>query len=310
MQWISLEFNIFSFIPLCCINQFNEIKLSQRIGVYFLCQRIFSLIFLRGLVNSWFFFNSYIKFRVIFIILGLLGKLGLFPFYFWIPKVVLGFGNVNNFFLFTFQKIGPLFLLESIINYSIIQNYFFVILVIFSFIISRVIGSFQRCFLGFISYSSIGHGGWIILSILCSLKLRTFYLFFYIIVLFFFFFFIEEEKKKIILEVIGFKINSLIKIIIICLIGIIMSGLPPFPIFFLKIWILYKISKLLSLLTLISLYLVSCLRIYFYRTIWILILLKLVNEDISNLKIKSVIKFFFIFFINIILFFILILFIF
>ena len=189
IQWIRLEYNIFSFIPLCCLNQSNEIKLSQRVGIYFLCQSIFSLIFLRGLVNSWFFVNFNFKLCLILIILGLLGKLGIFPLYFWIPKVVLGFGRINNFLLFSFQKLGPLLLFESVLVYRKLNNLTFISLAIFTFLVSRILGSFQTCLIGFISYSSVGHRGWIILTVLHSLKIRILYLMFYSFVLFFFFFF-------------------------------------------------------------------------------------------------------------------------
>merc|ERR1711887_210290 len=83
----------------------------------------------------------------------------------------------------------------------------------------------------------------------------------------FLFFFLEEEKKKLILEVVGVKLNAFSKNLIICSFGIILSGLPPFPIFFLKLVILFYITKILNLLILILLYFSACLRVYFYSNI-------------------------------------------
>lgn len=97
------------------------------------------------------------------------------------------------FFILTFQKIGPIFLIESICLFNIKNLFFLILISLGGFIICFISGPQQNFFLGFLCYSSIAHGSWFLISILCSIRLILIYFLIYSLNLFFFFYYIKKE---------------------------------------------------------------------------------------------------------------------
>ena len=87
---------------LCAVGFFKVYLQPSSLVLIFIASCVGSLVYLGGLLSP---FSS-----PFFISLGLLCKLGLFPFHFWVVKGVI---SLLGFPLFTFlglQKLGPLFL--------------------------------------------------------------------------------------------------------------------------------------------------------------------------------------------------------
>ena len=240
-QWISLELNIFCFIPICSIFIEKLSNISERICIYFLRQRIFSLLFLIGFLTEYFLIDQGFFFIWCIKVLGLLGKLGIFPFYFWVPKTIIGIGFFGVFFILTFQKIGPIFLIESICLFNIKNLFFLILISLGGFIICFISGPQQNFFLGFLCYSSIAHGSWFLISILCSIRLILIYFLIYSLNLFFFFYYIKKEGLYIWNRNVDTHFFNIQYSLGILFFGVSIGGLPPTPGFFVKLIIIFKL---------------------------------------------------------------------
>lgn len=84
-------------------------------------------------------------------------KLGAAPFHAWIPKIISVISWNNNILFMTWQKIAPIYLLNTLDYNSIID-----ISVIISVIVGSLGGLYQTSLRKIMAYSSINHLGWII----------------------------------------------------------------------------------------------------------------------------------------------------
>jgi len=174
--WVGLEINMLSFIPLIKSVKSNFVFRVVECSVkYFIIQAIGSSLFLLGyyffLVNFFRLVRSIIPF--IFIFLSLLIKLGAAPFHFWFPVVIKGMSWFSCGILIVPQKVIPIFILRCIL-----MGGFSKVLGLFSVIGAIVggIGGFNQVNLRFIlSYSSIGHIGWMLIGCLCSFNIFIIY---------------------------------------------------------------------------------------------------------------------------------------
>lgn len=110
----------------------------------------------------------------IIILSSLLIKRGTAPFHFWFPNVIEGINWINALILITWQKIGPLIL----ISYLIIKPILFVCIIL-SVIVGSLGGLNQTSLRKLITFSSINHLGWILISIYSNESLWITYFIFY-----------------------------------------------------------------------------------------------------------------------------------
>jgi len=94
-------------------------------------------------------------------------KLGVFPFYQWVPMVMTSLSWPGCILLSTVQKVAPLFMVTV---QSVSFNYLIMLLGCFSVLISGVLGYNQRYMRSLMGYSSIAHRGWLmVVSVFGSL---------------------------------------------------------------------------------------------------------------------------------------------
>nr|ACA61246.1 NADH dehydrogenase subunit 2 [Gastrimargus marmoratus] len=168
--WMGLEINLLSFIPLLSSNK-NMFSTEASLK-YFLIQAIASssLLFLILLKT-----NTYEMFYLMktstwnnLIMIPLLMKIASAPFHWWLPSVVKGLSWMNCFIILSIQKIAPLMLISYLLSnnfiYSI-NNYFFSnywcnweVLIKFLYV-------------KFYHFSSINHIGWMLTTMIYSIKL-------------------------------------------------------------------------------------------------------------------------------------------
>nr|YP_010506511.1 NADH dehydrogenase subunit 2 [Korinchia angustiabdomena]UXF58229.1 NADH dehydrogenase subunit 2 [Korinchia angustiabdomena] len=173
--WMGLEINLLSFIPLMTDNNLMSNEASLK---YFLIQALASSILLfstilfmyqNNLMN--YSLNKYIN---MIILSSLLMKSGSAPFHFWFPNVMEGLNWMNSLILMTWQKIAPLML----ISYLMIKFMLF-----WSIILSIIIGSLsglnQTSLRKLMTFSSINHLGWMLMSMYSNESLWITYFLFY-----------------------------------------------------------------------------------------------------------------------------------
>nr|YP_010295737.1 NADH dehydrogenase subunit 2 [Polydora hoplura]QYL01505.1 NADH dehydrogenase subunit 2 [Polydora hoplura] len=161
--WAALEVNTIAFIPMMLDPSKPE---SVRAAMkYFFIQAYASLIFLVGpLLNS---------LPEMTIFLAMMMKLGMSPFHNWYPSVMASLNWMSAFFISTWQKIAPLWILsENIFNSHLVAP-----IAALNAMIGGLGGLMQTEIRPLLAFSSIGHMGWL----LFSAPLSNFILFLYFI---------------------------------------------------------------------------------------------------------------------------------
>jgi len=100
--------SLWSFLVLSSISSvsyFKQYLSSPCLVLYFICTVVGGLLYLGGALS--FYYTSWL------INLGLLLKLGLAPFHYWLVKVASSLSKLPLFTMLGFLKVGPLFLLVS-----------------------------------------------------------------------------------------------------------------------------------------------------------------------------------------------------
>lgn len=233
--WIGLEINLSVIIPIFLIEQNG--KTEKRILTFFLIQRISSIIILLSFFRRIMFLN-FINVLYLFIFLSIFIKIGIFPFFFWVPKVIEGLRWINCFILRSIQKIVPL-LLIFILNF----NKLIFILSVLNIIISSINGINQFSLRKIITFSSLNHLSLIILTIFFSKKLLKLYFYIYSFITFATMYFFSKKNINYIFQSFLFNKRK-ITIFLLLILILSISGTPPFIGFFPKIIIILKILEI------------------------------------------------------------------
>nr|YP_009995324.1 NADH dehydrogenase subunit 2 [Ochthebius capicola]QNP09727.1 NADH dehydrogenase subunit 2 [Ochthebius capicola] len=160
-MWMGLEINLLSIIPLFS-NSKNMLN-NEAALKYFITQALAStiMLFMIIILSSNMFKSWENSFNMI-LNSSLLTKMGAAPFHFWFPEVMEGINWMNCLILLTWQKIAPFILIINNNNMTL----FISIIIIFSMLISGILGINQTSLRKILAYSSINHIGWMLSSIL------------------------------------------------------------------------------------------------------------------------------------------------
>lgn len=213
--WLGLELNLISFLPFINLNR----KQKKNRIIYYLVQSYGSLLILFGGLLE----ENFHRFFWL-VLIGLILKMGIIPFHFWVPTIIIDFNIFQCFVLLTWQKLAPLsiFLIlnfDSLIWTLIILNRVLGSVIVINSVDIRLV----------ILFSSINHIGWLF-SILSNTKLLWFYLIIYFILLIPIFINLNNL-------IINVEINKSLMLNILNL-----GGIPPLSGFFLKICALRVIN--------------------------------------------------------------------
>lgn len=137
---------------------------AESAAKYFLVQSIGSALLLNGALinlnyNGTIFVRGLtaIEISIIICVIGLIVKVGLIPFHFWVPRVIGGVSWEACFVLRVWQKVGPLLVLVTFIEGPIMQ------VLIVSGCMGRLVGGLggfaQTQVRAILGYSSINHSG-------------------------------------------------------------------------------------------------------------------------------------------------------
>jgi len=252
--WAALEVNTIAFIPMILDPSKPE---SVRAAIkYFFIQAYASLVFLLGPLLS--------HLSEITLFLAIIMKLGISPFHNWYPSVVASLNWSSTFFISTWQKIAPLWILRENIN-----NYFLIApLAALNALVGGLGGLMQTEIRPLLAFSSIGHIGWIIFTIpISNLVIRLYFTSYvlHLIILIYIFFAAKISTPK---DISSSSYISPQTKIFLALTLLSLGGLPPLLGFIPK-FIVVIISAPLILPPLL-LMLGSYINIYYYMSIiWI-----------------------------------------
>nr|QIV24718.1 NADH dehydrogenase subunit 2 [Howea angulata] len=181
-MWIGLEINLLSIIPL--LSDSKNLFPSESAIKYFITQAMASTILLFSIVSSMNLAEFQTPQPNFFLLMilnsALLTKMGAAPFHFWLPEVMEGLNWNNNLIMLTWQKVAPMILLM----YNCKMTMFLSMVIVFSSLVSGILGLNQISLRKIMAYSSINHIGWMIASMLNSQAIWLIYFLTYVIITF------------------------------------------------------------------------------------------------------------------------------
>jgi len=268
--WLSLELNLFSFIPLL-INKskINEIEASIN---YFLSQALASILFLARIVIM---LNLHWQTKIIFLLLNLslLLKLGIAPCHYWFLIVIEKIRWINCLIMSTWQKIAPLFIIAYIIKP---RTFIRTIIACLNVATGSILGLRQLSLKKILACSSITHMGWATGRLIIKLPcLLTAYFLLYIIIVFPLFLIINKTDKQLLNNSWHKLPNSLKLSTIILLLSL--RGLPPLTGFFPKLLIISYLAEY-SITAITIIVFRSVLSLFFYINIILNIFIAIQNS--------------------------------
>uniref|UniRef100_A0AAU8L1A5 NADH-ubiquinone oxidoreductase chain 2 n=1 Tax=Bryozoa sp. TaxID=2813608 RepID=A0AAU8L1A5_9BILA len=230
MIWLFLEMNLMSIMPL----------LSFSVIYYFIIQSLGGMIFLFGSINK----------EMLFLMIGLMIKLAIFPFSFWVPTIINDAPWMGGALLSSVGKLMPLF---TLLNFKMMNNsiFFFITVMWGSFY-----GVFQTKVKKILACSSVSHTGW--LSMLLTLKIKNNIIYFisYFPLIFMLFLISKNSSNK------YWKSLSYNKLTLLTIL-LILSGLPPFSGMWAKILTFMAFSFMPNMFF-IMFFIMSAFNLFFY----------------------------------------------
>nr|QSZ78276.1 NADH dehydrogenase subunit 2 [Leptocimbex praiaformis] len=273
--WMGMEINMMTFIPMLMMKT-KLLKSANSMMMYFMVQASSSSILLFMIMMSKLQMNFLkINFLNFFIQLCLLMKLGAAPLHWWTPKIINFMNWKNCFMLLTWQKLAPLFLISmtktsSLIYYSILM----------STIIGAILGINQTSLKLMMTYSSINHISWMMMSMLINFKTFIFYFIIYMMTIFFICLMLNNLNINYLNQL--FKNNNLIifKKVNVMFMFLSMGGIPPMLGFLPKFKILMNMmeNKLIMESLIFIMFSLITLSYYMNPVISMMMIIKMNNK--------------------------------
>nr|YP_009050265.1 NADH dehydrogenase subunit 2 [Ifremeria nautilei]AHI45692.1 NADH dehydrogenase subunit 2 [Ifremeria nautilei] len=288
--WAGLEINLIGFLPLLVYQK--SMSESESAVKYFVIQALGSSLLLFGSLGtyslsfSWESLNSLEDFSYLSLLIisaGLILKMGIFPFHFWFPGVMAGLPWLSCLFLSTWQKVGPLFLMISLLEVNLMTWLLLTFCVVASgsSLLGGLGGMNQTQVRALLAYSSIGHLGWIMFAGIHSTWAMGLYFGIYVLISFCIFvslWFMDLKFTKNLVGVLSLSYSALIVMIMLLSLG----GLPPMLGFISK-WavIMVSVSQTLSIF-IILLIVGSLMSLFYYLSLFFSLFLGALKEKSSK----------------------------
>lgn len=261
--WIGIELSLLAFIP---IFSYGGSIVSEGITLYFLNQVRGSILFV--------LFNILAQSATGILRIGIALKLGLFPFLYWVPAVIRSLSWIGCLVIRTLQKVLPFFALMilcsqfSLIAFcSLIRIYY-----------SGTLGVRAVSLRALIAYSRVGNIGW---ALIC-LTVRPSLFLYFLVIYFFILIYLFTQFNNL------SKLNSIFKKSrSFWIIFFVLSGIPPFGVFGIKVvlfMILLKSSFSLSLLMALG----AMLPLLYYISVLLLNIRKLRLKELNLSLVTSI----------------------
>nr|ASM82748.1 NADH dehydrogenase subunit 2 [Hestiasula sp. FS-2017] len=260
--WMGLEINLLSFIPLLSSNK-NMFSTEASLK-YFLIQAVASatllfMILLKINTHEMFFFIKNMNWNNL-ISIPLLMKIACAPLHWWMPSVMEGLSWMNCFIILSIQKIAPLMLISYVLTNSI----FIYFMIIFSAITGAIGGFNQISLRKILSFSSINHISWMLMTMTMGSNLWLMYFSIYMINIIVIIVLTATANLSFISQTLNTLNNKKFIKFMLFISMLSLGGLPPFLGFFPKwITIQFMIQNFMTLTAMI-LIMSSLLTLYYY----------------------------------------------
>nr|YP_003667896.1 NADH dehydrogenase subunit 2 [Brookesia decaryi]BAJ08061.1 NADH dehydrogenase subunit 2 [Brookesia decaryi] len=273
MAWSGLELNMLSILVI--IMQPKHPRAAEASIKYFLVQVIASaLMMFSGTLNAmqtgqWDIAQLTNKYASTMFMLAMLMKIGAVPIYFWLPEVMQGTTMKTAMIIATWQKIAPITLLFATFNN--IPQKLMITLGFMSTVIGGVGGINQTQLRKLMAYSSLANIGWMMVVFPLSPNIAMLNIIIYIIMSIPTFLLMEKMTMKTLQDMTTAWTTSTTANIMLTLMFLSLSGLPPLTGFAPKLLILNQLvmENLVPIATLMAV--VSLLNLFFYmRTTYIM----------------------------------------
>nr|AOY39409.1 NADH dehydrogenase subunit 2 [Hydnocerini sp. BMNH-844241] len=283
-MWMGLEINMISIIPL--FTHYKNMYSSEAAIKYFLTQAMASMMIMFSIIilsmNSF----SYLNLNQILILItnsALLTKMGAAPFHFWFPEVIEGLSWSNSLILLTWQKIAPMILVMYIIK----MNYFIMMIIVLSMIISSIMGFNQISLRKILAFSSINHIGWMLSALIYSKIIWLVYWLIYTLISINIIFLFNKFKLFYINQLnMILNLSPLFKLFFL-LNFFSLGGIPPFIGFFPKWLVIYLLNYNEQYLLSFIMIIFTLLTFYFYMRITFSSLMININSPLKSKKINN-----------------------
>lgn len=230
LVWFGFELNLFRTIPL--LLKENSHSAKNKILVYFIVQVVGSILFVWG---------SMIIGISLFCVLGVLLKLGVFPFFFWVSPLITDLKWFSIFVILVLKKIPGFFILRHTLD---LDSFWVFWCCFFTLVVSTIYLYNQVTSLkSLLAWSSINKRG--LLVLLCSSSFLVFIVYFVVyrlLVSLICFFFRFEKKEGNYLGSYFFSKQSLFYVGL--LVFFFFVGLPPFLVFIYKVLFFYHLVRI------------------------------------------------------------------
>nr|AVE15601.1 NADH dehydrogenase subunit 2 [Theopropus elegans] len=276
--WIGLEINLLSFIPMLSSNK--NMFSSEASLKYFLIQAIASsslLFFI--LLKTNFYEMSHIMKNSLWnnlIMIPLLMKIACAPFHWWLPSVIEGLSWMNCFIILSLQKIAPLML----ISYLLTNNYFIQFMIILSALFGAFGGFNQISTRKILSFSSINHIGWMLITMIMGINLWFMYFLIYTINITSIILLMNMNNMHYISQSFNLMNHSKMSKFTLFISMLSLGGLPPFLGFFPK-WIAIHFMTQNLMIFMSSILIMSSLITLFYYMRMMYTTLMITNMEIT-----------------------------
>lgn len=294
---LGLELQTMPFFILSCLKRTSNLSVEAALK-YFIyacfCSSIsfFGISLIYGFLGTTNFIeikiilniNNILNYYIIYIslcliLLGLLFKLGLFPFHFWIADVYEGCPNIITYFFAVISKFTIIFILIKL-YYNVFINFLnnflliFLIIGVISVIIGSILALYQTKFKKLLAYSAVVHMGNILIlfsiGTIEGINYALNYLFIYMLIsinIFTIFLNIYKIDNSPIQNIVDFIIitksnNHLTIGLVISILSL--GGIPPFAGFFAKLPVFFLLLKTINPFISILLILTSILSVVYY----------------------------------------------
>nr|QMP96489.1 NADH dehydrogenase subunit 2 [Erpobdella octoculata]UZT67810.1 NADH dehydrogenase subunit 2 [Erpobdella octoculata] len=270
--WISMELNMFSFIPIMMSTK-NNLECEASIK-YFINQAFASCIMIIMSFMLWGKMSMFYFAAMPLLMVSMMLKLGSSPCYMWFPSVMKALPWIQSMILATWQKVAPM----MILLFNIKPLYFMLMIIsMMNIFIGGWLGMNQVNIQSLLAYSSIAHMGWMFMTQAISMVIVSFtYFIIYMLILLPVFIMMLKVSMK------NFKtINNLTLMpvnIQMCLMLMLLSlaGLPPLSGFLPKLMILFTMSTYSLMITLMMV-IFSFMSLYFYLNLAFSVMMSLSN---------------------------------
>ena len=199
---------------------------------------------------------NYIKYMCFFLLVGLLFKLGVAPFHWWVPEIYEGAPLIVTLFFSIIPKLSLIVILYNIYIYILIYlNWFFsfvfFVVCLFSLILGFIYSLYQKKIVKFLAYSSIFNAGFFMacfyngtyLSLISVMYFFVPYMFLLLGIFFILIVFrkIRYEKINLLWDLSLVANSNILLGFIIAILFFALAGIPPLSGFFGKFFILLSL---------------------------------------------------------------------